>query len=40
MILAPNDYGKWLDLDTREPGKLLTPLPASEMVVSRESDCE
>jgi putative SOS response-associated peptidase YedK len=29
VILAPNDYAEWLE--SEEPGKLLTPYPASEM---------
>lgn len=30
-ILSPNDYAEWLDPQSKEPGKLLTPFPASEM---------
>ena len=31
VILSPNDYAEWLDPQAKEPGKLLTPFPASEM---------
>lgn len=31
VILSPNDYTEWLDPQANEPGKLLTPFPASEM---------
>jgi putative SOS response-associated peptidase YedK len=31
VILSPNDYAEWLDPLAKEPGKLLTPFPASEM---------
>ena len=30
VILSPNDYDEWLDPNTKEPSKLLTPYPASE----------
>jgi putative SOS response-associated peptidase YedK len=31
VIFFPNDYAEWLDPLAKEPGKLLTPFPASEM---------
>jgi putative SOS response-associated peptidase YedK len=31
VILSPNDYAEWLDPNAKEPAKLLTPFPASEM---------
>jgi len=31
VILSSNDYSEWLDPLAKEPGKLLTPFPASEM---------
>jgi putative SOS response-associated peptidase YedK len=31
VILSPNDYAEWLDPQAKEPVKLLTPFPASEM---------
>lgn len=31
VILSPNDYAEWLDPQAREPGKLMTSFPASEM---------
>jgi putative SOS response-associated peptidase YedK len=31
VILSPNDYAEWLDPQAKEPRKLLTPFPASDM---------
>jgi putative SOS response-associated peptidase YedK len=31
VILSPNDYMEWLDPQSKEPEKLLTPFQASEM---------
>jgi putative SOS response-associated peptidase YedK len=31
VILSPNDYAEWLDPQAKEPARLLTPFPASDM---------
>jgi putative SOS response-associated peptidase YedK len=32
VILSENDYTVWLDATAKEPGKLLTPCPADELI--------
>ena len=32
VILSRNDYAVWLDPAATEPGKLLTPCPADELI--------